>query len=62
MGMGSVPARVELEVVLQPHQGREEGRAVAEGLMKKLGIESHQLVDVAYVDLLAQRPGGTEPD
>jgi predicted adenylyl cyclase CyaB len=44
---------MELEVVLTPEQTLEEGQAIAEDLMKKLGIDEKHLVRRAYVDLLA---------
>ena len=44
---------VELEVVLRPDQSPAEGTLIATGLMKKLGISDDQLVDRAYLDLLA---------
>ena len=50
-GLGSF---VELEVVLRPEQAPAEGMEIARTLMDQLGIESHQLVDRAYLDLLAQ--------
>jgi predicted adenylyl cyclase CyaB len=46
---------VELEVVLTPEQTVEEGQAIAEDLMNRLGIDSAHLVRRAYVDLLADR-------
>ncbi len=49
-GLGSF---VELEVVLQPDQSPSEGTVVATALMERLGITSGQLVDRAYLDLLA---------
>ena len=50
-------AFMELEVVLQPGQSAEDGKAVAEDLMRKLGIHKADLVGGAYVDLL----GKTDP-
>jgi len=46
---------MELEVVLEADQTPEEGKAIANELMRKLGIEPEQLVTRAYVDLLADR-------
>jgi len=48
---------VELEVVLQPGQSAQEGHAIAADLMRRLGIESGDLVAGAYLDLL-QAIGG----
>jgi predicted adenylyl cyclase CyaB len=50
-GLGSF---VELEVVLRPGQAPAEGMKIAQTLMDQLGIQPHQLVDRAYVDLHAQ--------
>jgi predicted adenylyl cyclase CyaB len=46
---------VELEVVLRPDQAQADGERVARDLMASLGIEDRQLVEPAYVDLLAGR-------
>lgn len=43
---------MELEVVLQPDQAEAEGVAIAEELMRDLGIRDEDLVDGAYFDLL----------
>lgn len=43
---------VELEVVLKPGQTDVEGQAIAEALMRKLGIKDQDLIASAYVDLL----------
>ena len=45
----------ELEVVLKPNQSEEQGRAIADDLMTRLGLNSADLVDVAYIDLLQER-------
>lgn len=45
---------LELEVVLADHEDPAAGVAEANALIKALGIESSDLVDVAYVDLLSQ--------
>jgi len=45
---------LELEVVLEEGEAVESGEAVARDLMEKLGIGPHQLIEGAYVDLLAQ--------
>src|SRR4030065_640762 len=42
---------MELEVVLQPGQTDAEGQAIAENLMKCLGITDTDLIDSAYMDL-----------
>lgn len=44
---------LELEVVLRAGQSEAEGKAIAEELMKAFGIEAGDLVDRAYLDLLA---------
>jgi predicted adenylyl cyclase CyaB len=44
---------VELEVVLRADQDEVEGASIARALMDRLGITQQQLVDKAYVDLLA---------
>jgi predicted adenylyl cyclase CyaB len=43
---------LELEVVLRPGQSEDEGIAIAEELMGRLGIAEDDLVEVAYIDLL----------
>ena len=45
---------LELEVVLQDDEPVEVGVREAHALMARLGVEPSQLVDTAYVDLLAQ--------
>jgi len=45
---------LELEVVLNEGELAEAGIREAQNLMARLGIESSQLVEGAYVDLLAQ--------
>jgi predicted adenylyl cyclase CyaB len=44
---------VELEVVLRPEQSEDEGAHIARHLMNRLGIAGGQLVEGAYIDLLA---------
>lgn len=44
---------VELEVVLREDQSEDDGVAIAHALMQSLGIAESDLLDVAYVDLLA---------
>src|SRR6267143_186312 len=46
---------LELEVVLNEGELAEAGIREAQSLMVRLGIESSQLVEGAYIDLLAQR-------
>jgi adenylate cyclase len=43
---------VELEVVLDTETSADDGAATARALLRKLGIEKHQLVRGAYLDLL----------
>jgi len=43
---------MELEVVLRDGQSDAQGHAIANDLMKKLGIESTDLIEGAYMDLL----------
>lgn len=44
---------LELEVVLAENESNEAGIAIAHDLMGKLSVYPHQLVEAAYVDLLA---------
>jgi adenylate cyclase class IV len=44
---------LELEVVLQEHEPSEVGVREAHELMARLGVEASQLIEGAYVDLLA---------
>ena len=46
---------LELEVVLTSEQTVDDGRAIADDLMRRLAIEPRHLVTRAYVDLLADR-------
>lgn len=46
---------VELEVVLRPGQGPDEGESIARDLMARLGIPADGLVAGAYLDLLERR-------
>lgn len=46
---------LELEVVLRDDQTEAEGQAIAEQLLRQLGIGPQQLVSGAYVDLLQGR-------
>jgi predicted adenylyl cyclase CyaB len=43
---------MELEVVLQDGQSDAEGRAIAEELKSRLGVEDPDLIEGAYMDLL----------
>ena len=45
---------LELEVVLEENEPSEVGVREAHSLMAQLGIEPSQLIETAYVDLLAQ--------
>lgn len=45
---------LELEVVLSAGQTTADGEAIAQALMRRLGIRDDDLVPIAYVDLLAQ--------
>ena len=45
---------MELEVVLQDEEPVEAGIREAHALMERLGVHASQLVETAYVDLLAQ--------
>lgn len=53
---------VELEVVLTPEQTVADGEAIADDLMRRLGIEADHLVRRAYVDLLADRAAERHDD
>jgi adenylate cyclase class IV len=46
---------LELEVVLADGEPIEAAISEAHGLIKRLGIQPHQLVEEAYVDLLARQ-------
>ena len=46
---------IELEVVLRPDQTDAEGQAIATKLMARLGVESEDLLEGAYMDLLEKR-------
>ncbi len=50
----------ELEVVMQPGQTWEKGKSIAADLMKKLNICEADLIDGAYIDLLAAREANTK--
>lgn len=46
---------MELEVVMQPGQTDQQGQAIAEDLMKKLGITPADLLEGAYMDLIESK-------
>jgi predicted adenylyl cyclase CyaB len=48
---------MEIEVVLEDHEASESGMLEAHELMAQLGIQASQLIEGAYVDLLAAIPG-----
>jgi len=43
---------MELEVVMREDQSNTEGQAIAEDLMRRLGIRKEALIEGAYMDLL----------
>jgi predicted adenylyl cyclase CyaB len=49
---------LEIEVVLEDNEASEVGVREAHELMARLGVEPSQLVDGAYVDLLANNTSG----
>lgn len=44
---------MELELVLEDHEGTEQGQIVVGDLMAKLGIQQSDLCSGAYQDMLA---------
>jgi adenylate cyclase class IV len=46
---------MELEVVLRPEQTEDEGRIIAEQLMRDLRIADSDLLDRAYMDMLEEK-------
>lgn len=46
---------MELEVVMRPGQSDEDGQSIARDLMTKLGVESGDLLEGAYMDLIEGR-------
>jgi predicted adenylyl cyclase CyaB len=46
---------MELEVVLTADQSDAEGQAIAEDLMRKLGVQDSDLLEGAYMDLLEEK-------
>jgi adenylate cyclase class IV len=45
---------MELEVVLRPDQREDDGPAIAQALMRQLGIPPSALLAGAYIDLIEQ--------
>ena len=43
---------MELEVILRPDQTDEQGQAIAEHLMQRLGILQADLIEGAYIDMM----------
>jgi predicted adenylyl cyclase CyaB len=43
---------IEIEVVLDPEQTENDGKAIADNLIAELKIDKKDLIDVAYIDLL----------
>lgn len=52
---------LELEFVLSPEQGQEEGEAAVVDLMAQLDVRPTDLVETAYVDLLENRADEVSP-
>ncbi len=50
-GLGSF---LELEVVLRPEEPVADGEAEARRLMADLGVAANDLVETAYIDLIAK--------
>ncbi len=50
---------MELEVVLRDGQRDDDGVAIAEALMRELGLEAAERLPGAYLDLLAANAGGS---
>jgi predicted adenylyl cyclase CyaB len=48
---------MELEVVLAEDESTQDGVAVANDLLAKLGISPEQLIEGAYIDLIRRRSG-----
>jgi predicted adenylyl cyclase CyaB len=46
---------LELEVVLRPDQSHEQGRAIAEGIMRSLEIQVDDIFNQAYIDLILEK-------
>jgi adenylate cyclase class IV len=50
---------IELEVVLRDGQGDDEGRAIAEHWLRRLGLQHAPRLGGAYMDLLCAAAGST---
>jgi adenylate cyclase class IV len=50
---------IELEVVLRDGQSDDEGRAIAEAWMQRLGLQRAPRLGGAYIDLLRAAAGST---
>jgi len=48
---------MELEVVMRANQEDAEGQAIAEDLMRRLGVREEALIEGAYMDMLESRIG-----
>lgn len=46
---------LELEVVLRPRQSARQGPIIAKKLMKELGVDTEDLLDRAYMDMLEDK-------
>ena len=46
---------MELEVVMREGQSNAEGQAIAEDLMRRLGVRGEALIEGAYMDLLERQ-------
>jgi predicted adenylyl cyclase CyaB len=52
---------LELEVVLEEHEPPEAGVLEANDMLRRLGVEPSQLIEGAYLDLLAARSQAPRP-
>lgn len=48
---------VELEVVLESGEDHDTGRAIADDLIRQMGLENAQRISVAYADLISVKTG-----